>query len=173
MLFIVDCLNYSAQKELGYRTEMEMMFGSTPSISMFRFRFWEPVWYFEPTAKYPSPNFLPGRFVGIAWDHGDAFTYRIWTEPKGTWEDGPQLVRDVVQSRELEATEPYGDYRETDLLLTRKTKTRVELRKDIRNNKSKRRRQNPEEPENERQQDRNRVVSFSGSPPQTKTTTDK
>jgi hypothetical protein len=60
---------------------MEVMRGHTPDISMFRFRFWEPVWYFEPTAKYPKPNFLPGRFVGIAWEHGDAFTYKIWTTP--------------------------------------------------------------------------------------------
>jgi Reverse transcriptase (RNA-dependent DNA polymerase) len=66
---------------------------------MFRFIFWEAVWYFEPTATYPKPNFLPGRFVGIAWDHGDAFTYRIWTTPQHHWELGQELIRNIVRGR--------------------------------------------------------------------------
>jgi hypothetical protein len=86
--FIVDCLNHTATKKLHWRTPKERHDGHTPDISMFRFRFWEPVWYYEPTAKYPAPNFLPGRFVGIAWDHGDALTYMIWTTPENVWEDG-------------------------------------------------------------------------------------
>jgi hypothetical protein len=77
MCFIVDCLNHTAKKELDYRTAMKKMFGHTPDISMFRFHFWETVWYYKPTAKYPKNNFLLGRFVGIAWEHGDAFTYKI------------------------------------------------------------------------------------------------
>jgi hypothetical protein len=82
MTFVVDCLNHTAQKELDYRTAMEKMYGNKPDISMFQFRFWETVWYFKPTAKFPASNFIPGRFVGIAWDCGDSFTYKIWTTPK-------------------------------------------------------------------------------------------
>jgi hypothetical protein len=44
------------------------------------FKFWEPVWYYEATAMYPAPNLLPDQFVGIAWDHGDAFTYEVWLD---------------------------------------------------------------------------------------------
>ena len=104
MYFIVDCLNCSAQKELGYRTAMEKMFGQTPDMSMFRFHFWEPIWYFEPTAKYPNSNFLPGRFVCIAWEHGNAFTYKIWTTPDNDWKKGCELIRNVVKSRSLTET---------------------------------------------------------------------
>jgi hypothetical protein len=75
--FIVECFNHTAHKGRDWRTPMEKLHGHTPDISMFRFVFWEPVWYYEPTAKFPQPNFLPGRFVGIAWDHGGALTYQI------------------------------------------------------------------------------------------------
>ncbi len=69
MTFVVDCLNHTAQKELDYRTAMEKMYGNTPDISMFRFRFWETVWYFEPTAKYPASNFYQDDLSG---SHGIA-----------------------------------------------------------------------------------------------------
>ena len=64
--FIVDCYQHSACPQLDWRTPMEKMWGCTPDISMFRFRFWQPIWYYEPTAKFPKPNLLPGRFMGIA-----------------------------------------------------------------------------------------------------------
>ena len=96
LLFVIDCLNFSAKKDIDWRTPYERMFGMTPDISMFRFGFSQPVWYYEPTAKFREPNFLPGRFVGIAWDHGDAFTYRIWTSPKGDWQRGRELIRNIV-----------------------------------------------------------------------------
>ena len=88
MQHMVDCLNHTALRKLGWRTPIERIFGNTPDISMFRFVFWESVLYFEPIAKFPKPTFLPGRFLGIAWNHGDAFTYRIWTEPDGDWTKG-------------------------------------------------------------------------------------
>jgi hypothetical protein len=119
MYFIVDCLNHTAKKSLDYRTAMEKMYGTTPDISMFRFKFWETVWYYEPTAKYPQPNFLPGRFVGIAWDHGDGFTYLIWTTPKNNWEDGLELVRNIMRSRMPDKEESWGDYPEDSLKLTK------------------------------------------------------
>jgi hypothetical protein len=108
---------------------MERMHGCTPDISMFRFKFWETVWYYEPTAKYPSPNFLPGRFVGIAWDHGDAFTYEIWTCPDGKWEPGCLLIRNVVRGRVNEDSEPKVDYAGDALEWTPKVKAKTRKRK--------------------------------------------
>ena len=64
---------------------MEKLHGKTPDISMFRFGFWAPVWYYEPTAKFPAPNFLPARHLGIASEHGDYFTYKVWTLPDDKW----------------------------------------------------------------------------------------
>ncbi len=97
--WIVDCLNHTAHLQLDWRTPKELLDGITPDISVFRFSFFEPVWYYEPTAKYPDPNFLPGRFVGIAWNHGDAFTYRIWTCPNGKYSEGQELIRNIVKAR--------------------------------------------------------------------------
>jgi hypothetical protein len=77
---------------------------------MFRFSFWQAIYYYEPTAsKYPNPNFLLGRFVGIAWNHGDALTYRIWTCPDGNWEKGVELIRNIVRPRKETSAEPYSD----------------------------------------------------------------
>ncbi len=105
MEFIVDCLNHTALKKLGWKTPMEKLFGNTPDISMFRFVFWEKVLYFDPMARFPEASFLPGRFVGIAWNHGDAFTYRIWSEPNGDWTKGRELIRNVVKTRKGEPEE--------------------------------------------------------------------
>jgi hypothetical protein len=103
--WVADCLNHTAHQHLDWRTPQERLNGMTPDISAFRFTFFEPVWYYEPTAKYPEPNFLPGRFVGIAWNHGDALTYRIWTCPSGrSIADGQELIRNIVKSRNENAT---------------------------------------------------------------------
>ena len=163
MYFIIDCLNHSAQKELGYRTAMEKMFGHTPDISMFRFHFWEPVWYYEPTAKYPKSNFLPGRFVGIAWDHGDAFTYKIWTTPDNDWTKGRELIRNVVKSRSTTEIEPRADYDESSLVFT-KGKTKRTKKKRAQKQQSNKRTRATEEPEPEEQPMRKRLVTFSESP---------
>ena len=136
MYFIVACLNHTAQKKLGYRTSMEKMFGHTPDISMFRFSFWEPVWYYEPTAKYPEPNFLPARHVGIAWKHGDAFTYKVWTTPDGKWEDGCELIRNIVRSRvDQDDNAPFVDYTCEDLQFDSTSLTRKQIKKRHKNAK--------------------------------------
>lgn len=96
--FVTECLNHSAHKLLDWRTPMERLYGYTPNISLFWFCFWQPVWYFEPTAKFPRPTFLLGHFVSIAWEHGDSFTYCIWTEPTDNKSRGQKLICNVVQA---------------------------------------------------------------------------
>jgi hypothetical protein len=44
MKYMVDCLNHTSHKTIGYRVPMERLYGMTPDISMFRFSFYEPVW---------------------------------------------------------------------------------------------------------------------------------
>ena len=79
---------------------MEKLHGKPPDISMFRFGFWAPVWYYEPTEKLPVPNSFPARHLGIASEHGDSFTYKIWTLPDDKWENRRKLVRDIVTMRQ-------------------------------------------------------------------------
>ena len=79
---------------------MEILHGDTPDTSMFRFKFWEPVWYYENPAKWPNPRKLTGRWIGIAWNHGDHFTYKVWTTPDDDWRKGREIIRNVVMRRD-------------------------------------------------------------------------
>ena len=61
---------------------MEVLQGSTPDISpLMQFRFWEPVYYMQEDAGFPSESSeRKGRFVGISETVGDALTYQILTD---------------------------------------------------------------------------------------------
>ena len=74
---ICDCHNHTALASLNWRTPMEALDGETPDISVFRFYFWEPVWYLKGPAKFPERKWLKGRFQGIAWSTGDQMCYEI------------------------------------------------------------------------------------------------
>ncbi len=39
------------------------------------------------------------RFLGIAWDSGDEFTFKIWSEPDGDWRKGREYTCNVVCAR--------------------------------------------------------------------------
>ncbi len=105
--FVVDCLNHTSKVKLKGRTPIGVINSNTPDISVFRYSFWQPIEYFDPGAKYPACKWKPGRFVGIAWDHGDPFTYIVWTEPEdGGWKKGQELIRNVVRPRVTKETIP-------------------------------------------------------------------
>lgn len=57
--------------------------------------------YYELTKVFPESNWQPGRFIGIDWLSGDAFTYLIWKEKDGSWEGGHEIMRDVICSRKV------------------------------------------------------------------------
>jgi len=94
---------YWHPKEKNWITHLEIATGNTPDISMFRFHFWEPVWYFEPT-KSPLDNWKKGRFLGFAETTGDLMTY--WIETEG--EPKPKvLARSGVRTRRnIEGLDP-------------------------------------------------------------------
>ena len=97
LIHVIDCINVTAKKSLGWSTSSEILNGDTPDISAFRFHFWQPIEYFDPTAKYPDSMWKRGRFLGIAWDSSDQFTFKLWTEPDGNWKQGGELVRNIVR----------------------------------------------------------------------------
>ena len=49
---------------------------------------------------------IDALFIGIAWESGDAFTYRVWTEPEGDWKKGQELIRNVVRPRSITPSSP-------------------------------------------------------------------
>ena len=92
--------SHLARRSLDWRSPREKHFGDTPDISIFRFPFWQPVWYYAPKQQFPQSKMLPGRFLGIAQNTGDAFCYLVLTHP--TKESGnryPVIGRSVVRKR--------------------------------------------------------------------------
>jgi hypothetical protein len=77
---LVDVHNHTALASLNWRTPLEAVTGDTPDISMFRYYFWEPVWYLERQATGRHKNWIKGRFLGIAWNTGDIMCYYVCPE---------------------------------------------------------------------------------------------
>ena len=91
--WLVSCHNVTAHEALGYRTPYEKRHGSTPDISAFiLFHFWEKIYYHAPDNSFPESKELPGYFLGVANNVGDALTFVILSE------DGQRLHRSVIRS---------------------------------------------------------------------------
>mmetsp|Transcript_52228 Transcript_52228/g.78006 ORF Transcript_52228/g.78006 Transcript_52228/m.78006 type:complete len:1156 (-) Transcript_52228:781-4248(-) len=103
--YVVLLRSCIARRRLGWKTPHELHFHSTPDISVFRFVFWQPVWYHIPRSSFPHSKMLPGRFIGIATDTGDAFCYLIWTGKKDGRGRYTVLARGIVKPRQ-EGEEP-------------------------------------------------------------------
>ena len=90
--------SFIARRQLGWRSPHEAHFGDTPDISLLRYPFYCPIWYYVPSATFPHSKMLPGRFLGIAATQGDAFTFLVLT-----WPDGDNrlevLSRSVIRRR--------------------------------------------------------------------------
>ena len=99
-----DVHNILACRSLNWRTPLEVSTGNTPDISAFRFHVWEPIWYFDPNIKQPESNLKKGRWLGFAWQAGDALTYYIETEKeKGR---NMYLIRSVIHTRRKNIGQP-------------------------------------------------------------------
>jgi hypothetical protein len=112
--YAVEIINHTAVRRLDWRTPYEHLFGDTPDISVFRFTFFEPIYYLEPSMQFPQANMIPGRYLGIARTTGDAFTFIILPE-KST--RGMCIHRSVIRSRDISSKDPYANYNreETDI----------------------------------------------------------
>ena len=85
-----------ARCSLKWCSVYELHWGHTPDISMFRFSYWQPIWYYTPRRRFPKSKMLRGRFLGIANNVGDAFCYVILTEPDEGSEEIPQVLARLV-----------------------------------------------------------------------------
>jgi hypothetical protein len=74
---LADCHNHTAINSLKWRTPIETADGDTPDISVFRFHFWESVWYLHKSSLMKDRKWMRGRFVGVAWHTGDSLCYKI------------------------------------------------------------------------------------------------
>ena len=62
-LYMCQVNNHVARKLLGWKTPIEISTGNTPDISQFRFHFYEPLWYFDPSMKTPKSNLLKATIL--------------------------------------------------------------------------------------------------------------
>ncbi|KAI2513041.1 hypothetical protein MHU86_1332 [Fragilaria crotonensis] len=95
-----------ARRSLDWMTPHERHWGERPDISVFRFSFWEPIWYYAPRQAFPKPKMLKGRFLGIAPNVGDAFCFLVLTDPEsdGLTELPQVLARSVICRRFIRMT---------------------------------------------------------------------
>ena len=69
---------YLANKSLNERTPQEPLLGKTPDISVFRFHWFQPIWYNSPDTSFQEDKIMfPGFFLGVAPNVGNGFSYHI------------------------------------------------------------------------------------------------
>ena len=66
-------------------------------MSKFRSHIWEPIRYINFDEKQPKDMLCPAKFLGIAEDSGDGFTYYIRTESRHP----KMLIRSNIKSRRV------------------------------------------------------------------------
>ena len=113
--YIVLLQSVIAHWNLNLESPHTLHFGDTPNISVFRFVFWSPVWYYAPSNSFPNSKMLPRRFIGIARNVGDAFCFLIVIH-----DDDPDkrkiIARSVIRHRYPRETPPTVDAREYNSL---------------------------------------------------------
>ena len=101
---ISDVDNHMSRKSLKWRTPLEVFTGETPDLSIFRFKWFDPVFYREWTAESGSIKLLPGRFLGISWNVGDSLCMKVLVS-KGR-KRNVVLSRGVVLPRDPNSSVP-------------------------------------------------------------------
>jgi hypothetical protein len=137
--YAVELSNHTAAKRIDWKTPYEMHFRDTPDISVFRFSFWETVYYHDPHARFPNPNLLTGRFLGIARTTGDTFTFYIYTQKaqgrnvvlarsviRRRYENDPGSSHDYETPNESIVTEEYVDSNVKNTMTAESTGTEEE-----------------------------------------------
>ena len=97
--------NYTSQESLDWKTPFEKRHGYTPDISAYLlFPFWDKIYYLDTEQKYPYTKELPGHFLGVAENVGDALTFNILAQNQQV------LTRSVIRS--ATNTHDFGFYNE-------------------------------------------------------------
>jgi hypothetical protein len=141
IIFVVDCLNHIAKRPLGWRTSSEVLNGDTADISPFRFEFWQHIKFFHKT-YFPESRWVMGRFLGTAWDTGDLFIFKVWSEPNSDWRQGCELIHNVARARDesvipapdAEEEHDLSQFRFQRMYKTKKRKRGQEFIFDLRDN---------------------------------------
>ncbi|GFH61247.1 hypothetical protein CTEN210_17723 [Chaetoceros tenuissimus] len=103
--FLVLVRIHLSRQGLKNKTSHQALFGDTKDISIFRFPWFCPVWFYAPTLDFPVDRMKPGSFLGIATNSNVAPTFR---REEGTFtfvdEDGIELPDDDKSEDDLFST---------------------------------------------------------------------
>jgi hypothetical protein len=105
---LCDVHNHTALGSLGFRTPMEALSGETPDISVFRYYFWEPVWFLQvPGARQKEQRWVKGRFLGVAWSVGDNMCYEVAPDPGEDTSMQRMVCRSLIVPRATDENHPH------------------------------------------------------------------
>ena len=80
-LFVVYLSNVLAVESLGFITSTQVACGYVPDVSaLLHFHWWQPVYYAEQEGTFAKSKEKLGRWVGVAENAGDVFTWWILTD---------------------------------------------------------------------------------------------
>ncbi len=107
--FLENVRRHLSKQGLNNRSPLETVYGDTEDLSIFRFPWFAPIWYYDPLSVFPRDTMSPGFILGIAPNTGDGFAYTIL--PVAKVEDIPidslqscrPIVRSIVRDREIDS----------------------------------------------------------------------
>ena len=80
--------------KMGYVSPPLTSLGETGNISIFRFSWFEPVWFYYPSVSFTKDKMEPGFFLDLADNTGDGFSYEIL--PVSSYKDIPSRRKPVT-----------------------------------------------------------------------------
>ena len=75
--FLVLVRGYLVRKDLNWRSSEESLYGETLDMSVFRFPWFSPIWYYNPRKHFPFDKMEYGHFLGVAMNVGDSFSNSV------------------------------------------------------------------------------------------------
>ena len=109
VMFLDKVWRYMSKSYFDGRCGSEMIYGDTGNISIFRFYWFEPTWYYDPLFSLPKDKMIPGFFLDIAENKGDRLSYSILhvhNFKKSTSRGNPtSLMWSIVKCRDISSSE--------------------------------------------------------------------
>ena len=76
--YISEVYNCCANEKIQWQTPYQRSRGDTPDIShLLQFKWFEPLLYLDPGARFPESQEQPGFFIGFGENVGDALTFKV------------------------------------------------------------------------------------------------
>ena len=75
--FLDKTRKFLSEPYIDGRCEYEIIKGETGDISIFRFYWFETIWFYNSQSSFPKDKTEPGFFLDIAYNAGDKLSYVV------------------------------------------------------------------------------------------------